>query len=466
MRNTRKGLTMSKKLLCIICSLVISLSIFVVPSFADSLNNLEFQTLPFIDTLPSNPTISDFTSNGFQIISTYYNNYINYILVNKDNLYLVAYQDGSNITITLVSPLTFNPSSTYLIGRVTSSNYFTSSKPSGTASYSSDYDLYYSYTSIPNVKNSDILNVPFYSSFNDALSAVRDYIDNGGSSDVISYITHVSVEPGTVLYIGYNPNIDLNINGTTRFPMRSTLSGGNFPNSSQTYSFATSLPSSGTTFPLSNASKLPWIKNEPYNILGQSFNAKLENFVLANSSQGFYVIHNPYFVNVENFNSAGDLNKNSNLELDISGYTSLRIYPLQDEILNSSSPDNFNVFWDGSSTDNGDGTGSVSWIPTAEDGSDVSNIGSNPNNLGINGGGNLDSSSIIQDIKDTLDKFVNNFISFVSAPISHIQNLISAGSGFMSALQGMYAWLPAQIQGYLISALTLIIAIGVFKVFL
>lgn len=451
---------MSKKILCIICSLIISLSIFVIPSFADT----SFPVLPvgsfssfssdllYVGDLASNVQVGYYSTSNYPVYAFYAPQELN-----SSNFAVFFFSED------IIVP---NSSSSYKIRGIQSNgNYYLYPTYSYLAS-DSDYYLHCAKAKFTILNNDFVNGIPVFFSLDDAINAVTNFINNDTSSDIISYTTHVSLEPGTVLYIGYNPNIDLNITGTTRFPMRSSFIGGNFPDSSQTFSFASSLPQSGTSFPLPNAQKLPWIKDEPYNILGQSFNAKLGNFVLASSSQGFYAIHNPYFVNVENFNASGDLNTNSTLELDISGYTSLRIYPLQDEILNSSSPDDFNIYWEGSSTDNGDGTGTVSWTPTAVDGSDVSNIGSNPNNLGINGGGNLDSSSIIQDIKNTLDRFVENFISFVSAPISHIQQLISAGSGFMSALQGMYAWLPAQIQGYLISALTIIIAIGVFKVFL
>lgn len=443
---------MSKKIFCLICSLIISLSIFVIHSFA--INDFTNQPIPnfvsYDDNLINGLLVFSNSSGTQQTFISSFSNNIYSFSVNNNNLSNVYFVSENNSPISI-----FVNRNDWISGNTINSN---------NLSFDSNNNLYY-FSSSMSYTNGNVY-LPVFNDFNSGLSAIRNYIDSGESSDIISYTTHVSLEPGTVLYIGYNPNIDLNITGTTRFPMRSTFFGGNFPDSSQTYSFTSSLPQSGTTFPLPNAQKLPWVKDEPYNILGQSFNAKLGNFVLASSSQGFYAIHNPYFVNVENFNASGDLNTNSTLELDISGYTSLRIYPLQDEILNSSSPDDFNIYWTGSSIDNGDGTGTVSWTPTSEDGSDVSNIGSNPNNLGVNGGGNLDSSSIIQDIKNTLDRFVENFISFVSAPISHIQQLISAGSGFMSALQGMYAWLPAQIQGYLISALTLIIAIGVFKVFL
>lgn len=456
---------MSKKLLCIICSLVISLSIFVVPTFADSLNNLEFQPLPYVDTLPSNPKLSDFTSNGFQIINNYSGNYINYILVNRDNFYLVAYNESSSINIALVSPVSFNPQSSYLVGRVTSSGYFTSSTPSSkSSSYNNTSDLYYSYSAIPSVNSSDLLNVPFYSSFSDAFQAVRNYIDNPPSSDPIyDDIPDFYIQRGYAAYIDFGSDYASRTAKATfnsDFSRYSSLFSGDWDSvDNRRYAWASELPNN-TNFSGSFGSPIDWTKVDPFDVLGRS---KRGVWFLNTTPQSRYlVIVNPNLWSYGQ-NAAEDQINSPILVHDLSGSTGeVKFYALNQRFdsqgtLVSSQNDNSNNNINGS------------YDP---DTGNFNQTDFSGNSASQNPGGDSDTPVIqsvgdyVNQIGQTLSNFANSLLDLLQKPISHITQLIDAGSGFMQGLRGMYSWMPVEIQNYLISALTLIIAIGVFKVFL
>lgn len=87
----------------------------------------------------------------------------------------------------------------------------------------------------------------------------------------------------------------------------------------------------------------------------------------------------------------------------------------------------------------------------------------------ISGGLNSNQPSITDDsssLSSLLSNFFNRLKDIVSIPIESITNLVSLSSNFVSSLGSLFSWLPSQVQTLLISALTVIICVGVFKVFL
>lgn len=445
---------MSKKIICIICSLIISLSIFVIPSFAESLS---ITTLPVISSF----TFNDLSNNGLNLGT--YNNSSIYGASSKNDIYIFA-------TNTALFVCSTDSTSSFLYRNYRNNN----SVITDTATfglYDESSNLFYSSWLTIN-QNFTSCNFSFFDNEKSGLSAVRDYIDNSSSSDsVYDFSTTVEVKPGTVLYIGVPANGILSMSGTTTFPVNSTWLGSDkYPEAPQRVSRASSLPSAGTQFPLSPNSKPNWQpSSEGSNLLGQNKNAYFSESTWSFDVSGFLTFYNPYYFNPFTDGSSDQSSiLNSSVYLTISGYSSIRSYPLKESVVSSGnitsdSPDNYESYSDPTIVDNGDGTGSITnW--TNQDGSTSSEA---PSNNGYNSAPAAQSiEGYLSQIRNTLTKFANDFIELVQAPISHIQSLIQAGSGFMNALQGMYAWLPAQIQGYLISALTLIIAIGVFKVFL
>ena len=94
------------------------------------------------------------------------------------------------------------------------------------------------------------------------------------------------------------------------------------------------------------------------------------------------------------------------------------------------------------------------YVPTSGGDTDTSNA---------NGGSILGN---IKGLAQTLDYFVSSFTTLLSNAISHIQQLISAGSGFMGAMANLFTWLPSPVSSVITSALVIMIVIGVFKMLL
>lgn len=460
---------MSKKILCIICSFLISLSLFVIPSFASN-------DFPLINYYPAPSENLQSILNTYEHITPFGSN------SSDRNTYVGNPHDDIDIYGFYITTNDPRYPYSFIVASTDRTNYYRFYLNDNLSSYgsfsvenfsnfNSDYSLYYR---SPGNQIYYKLNdsFPIFNGVPSGLSALRDFIDNGGSSDsVYDFSTTVEVKPGTVLYIGVPTNGALSMSGTTTFPVNSTWLGlDKYPEAPQRVSRASSLPSAGTQFPLSPNSKPNWQpSSQGSNLLGQNKNAYFSESTWSFEESGFLTFYNPYYFNPFTDGSSDQSSiLNGSVYLTISGYSSIRSYPLKESVVSSGnitsdSPDNYESYSDPTIVDNGDGTGSITnW--TNQDGSTSSEA---PSNNGYNSAPAAQSiEGYLSQIRNTLTKFANDFIELVQAPISHIQQLISAGSGFMSALQGMYAWLPDQIQGYLISALTLIIAIGVFKVFL
>lgn len=82
----------------------------------------------------------------------------------------------------------------------------------------------------------------------------------------------------------------------------------------------------------------------------------------------------------------------------------------------------------------------------------------------VTGGGNAISPQ--STINQWLQNIANQIASFFSGAIGAVSTLVNAGSQFFSRVSGLYTWLPSQVYSVLVSALILVITIGVIKVFI
>lgn len=62
-----------------------------------------------------------------------------------------------------------------------------------------------------------------------------------------------------------------------------------------------------------------------------------------------------------------------------------------------------------------------------------------------------------------LSRFVNQIVGLITNASHSISQLISAGSGFMQNLAGLFTWLPQPVYTCLVSALIIAVSVGVFK---
>lgn len=331
-------------------------------------------------------------------------------------------------------------------------------------SYNNDYNLYYSSSSV-SATNGNVL-LPVFDNYLEGLNAIRLYIENQGSSNTVYGETTISVPRGSVVYIGI-PDDGISFSATTTMPIKSGFFSGGWQDSPQRYAYVDDLPISGTTYGKSFGSAIPWVKDGAEGLLGQSFNAKMNYPITlggSSSTQKYLVIYNPFFYAdtlSDNLQDASEIM--SSMSVHLSQYTSLKLYKLQQTAsaggITSVSPSNFEQSYEGQITENQDGSSTVTW-----EGSDE-NMPSNPEDDSYNTseGGLRSITDYLNQITQTLTEFANSFINLLQAPISHVRQLISAGSEYFGVIRGLYGWMPTQVQGLLESAMVVSISIGVIS---
>lgn len=424
---------MSKKIIATICVVVVLCSCLVVPTFANSNNDVDFSTQP----------IPVFVMNSTNITNGFYS--------------------GS-------SPFYFSSSidDTYVFRAPASGYqgfYFASSNSGGTGygsisassvwnkpidQYNSTYDLYYS-TYLTNFSGgSQYVNVPSYSSINDALSDIRAHIEN---ESVTTITNNVSVPAGNVAYIKTNGVQVLDL--TTTFVQYSQLFSDTWANITQKVSWEASLPSGTVTFPLNGMTGIQWTKSGNTNILGQTQNASAS---YQSTSNQYFVIYNPLYQQYGQGN-----NYDMNGTIYVSGeIAEIKVYPLSGSVVTgqglvSNSDSGYDDYFELQD----DGNGNLEWIDQS------GNVSSGPQTGGTS---LLPQEATIQ----TLASQILNIITKVGQSIANIFNvghsaivtLVGHASEFVSHFQSLYSWLPADIFAVLSSAIILAITIGIIKVFI
>lgn len=349
---------------------------------------------------------------------------------------------------------------------ISSSNVNNSLYYSSFVEYSSSYDLTFSSNIgqiLPSLFNNEL---PFFNSRDEGFASVRDYIDNGGgSSSSSATLSNYSLPAGNVIYIKTANSSD-EISLTTSFEQWSAFGQNTWTNITQTITRNVSLPSEGTTFPLSGGFTIDWIKDRSNtNILGQS----KDGYYTFTSGDGWTAIYNPLY---QQYGQGNNHDLNGTIYVSCDSVVDYYTYPLSGSIvtgvgIQSGSVGNYEEYTTTAKDENGnpivneDGTfqGQVN-----QSGSSAAPVTGGEQSGSI--GANMTVTDYLKSLGNTLTSFANNLLSLIQVPISHIGQLIEGGSGFMGALRGLYAWLPVDIQSYVISALTVVIGVAVFKVFL
>lgn len=433
---------MKNKFFVFITTFIIILSVFVVHSFAESYS----VNTPLCPYYASN-------SNKYTWVDTTVSDDLLYIFKNNSSgLYMFACESSFKVAYEFNSSSTVPPSTfQYYVNNST---------------YNSTYNLYYSDIAMYSANNQLLLSdIYSYSSRDDGLSAIRDYIDNPPSNlPNDGFDGLLTIPAGNVAYIRVNGG-DMELSAVMNSKSGLLMNGNSWGNNARIAYGVSDLPSSGTTFPLSSMSFIPWMKQaQGQDLLGRT---KYAGYPKSNllTSDNYIVIYNPASPSLSSKgfdDGADELNPTITAHftklVDYKTFPLTLSYNIQTNELTSDSISGYSDYYDGSPDSNGNFTESPS----------NSSMPSEPVSGGT--GGISDSSQSIIDyvrqIGNILSTFTHNLIELIQAPISHIGQIIDAGSGFMSALRGMYAWMPADIQGLVISALTVVIGIGVFKVFL
>lgn len=432
------GIRDHKKMLCIFLSLVCCLTLFIVPSFA---SGTDIASIPVA-------TSSD-SSELFQV-----GDYIYYGVSEGEFYYFYRVSGGTRY-------LQFCSSEN--LGSITV--YYYNSKFSHGGSYNLNvslyndtYDIYYGSLTVDSgsVSNYNFYDTYLYDDLESGLSAVRDFIDNGGSSLPTGSSGQVVIPAGWVSYIQVSGG---NILLETTFPEYSKIVVSPPWDSRSTIQFGVSdLPSEGTVFSESSGTLINWSKSvDGRNLLGQT---KLAGYGVNNleQSDNYIVIYNPAHRQVS---STGQGDVSPTIYVTCSELIIAKSYALS-ETLDLTNGQTTSTSTDGYSNSNA--------ITTTPDGSTDSE--GNPATPNVGGSG-ADASyndwtinTYLQNIKETLDNFANNFIGLLKSPISHVQQLISAGTDYFSMIRGLYAWLPDNVQSTLESAMIVSLSIGVIGLLL
>lgn len=437
----------------IVCGLIFT-------NFSFAFNSIDDFSLSYSSSVPDYSVYSELFTYGLNGSNRYFPAYK---LIDDDiPVYFFLLNNSSSYSLIFCIPsseydsLTTDPLIAYSYRSGANNAWVSWAKDSFTLS--SDNSVFY----ILN-RNTVTLNetyAPVFTSLSDGLNAVQYYIENGESDPIgDTYNSTFSLPAGNVAYVRVGDNCHMEL--TTQFPEYSNLLA-NPPWRSQTYiSYGvSSLPSSDTKFPLSGMSLVNWYKQaQGKNLLGQTKFAGYPNDV--NQSDNYIVIYNPTYRQVS---STGQGDISPTITCNFSEFYDVKIYPLTESLTilgdtESTSIDGYQSYYDGVATEDGD----IVVSPSEPSMPSQPVIGGSGADTVI---GSVSITDYLNQLQQTLSNFANNLINLIKAPISHIGQLINEGSNFMSALRGLYAWLPVDIQGIIISALTVVIAIGVFKVFL
>lgn len=238
-----------------------------------------------------------------------------------------------------------------------------------------------------------------------------------------------------------------------------------FPDTNQSYWFSDSLPEiDETTIPNSGATIISWLKGDKTNIFGQT--QDMIATISGTSSGRYLYIYNPPVHYKWSGSSNPTASETINYPMIINGVSENETWYIYDSIARLT---DFNQGGSVTGTVTGeDIIGSVS-----SDGA-ISLVTSSGAIYTQNSGGSTDISSAnggsiaenISGLKQTLDDFVNQFIHLLSAPISHIQQLIQSSHQFFDVFSQLFEWLPSELSSVIVSGLIIMVVIGVIKMLL
>lgn len=320
---------------------------------------------------------------------------------------------------------------------------------------------YSSGVSIFRFTNTFTTNTPFierFSNTSDFINAINNYTP---VSSAKSYYT---------LQNGWLSVIDLGSNGAnyefdldTSFQMNSGLLSGTWGNgTSQRYWFSNDLPDENTSYLSTFGNAIEWEKGYPRNVFGQTKNATC---TISGTSSGRYLyILNPALQQIADVQNPSVSPGVNNQPMIISGLIdgmSAKIYKLTGTATLDGLNNAVDVNSGGSVTASDTSSDLTNGFTNSDDETVVQNAGGGNENevaQSVNG--------YLQGIQNALDNFVNQFIGLLSAPISHIQQMIESGSNFFSVFGQLFTWLPEEISVIITGSLLVMVIIGVFKMFL
>lgn len=446
--------------LFIFCIIIL---LFTIPSFANQLNNITFNNQPiplWINQSNYSNYLPVYLDNSSQLV--------NYQAISINDIYSFYYLSGNNYYYICCSNIQLSGTSYRVWNNGYSDGTFTLSY------YNENSGLYYYQDNGFIRRNSNDINtlyVPVYDSLQDGLNAIQTYLNNPSQETVWNQSTQVEIPKGTVAYIGVPSNGTLTMSGTKMMPVDSRIIGSQLWDDPTRVKKVNSRPTSGESLAGIEQGSMPnWKKSDSLQSpIGQTnIGVFGPSDWVFNGEERFLRIYNPYYYGTAGtFNlGGGTFIENNSLFVTISGYSSIRLYPIRDTVDDygfvgtiPSSDD----FWDTVITGDPESNNppTISYIPSNP------SMNNTPDDMMLNRpSGSININQYIQQITETLSDFASNFVNLLQAPISHVRQLISAGSEYFGVIRGLYSWMPIQVQGLLESAMVVSISIGVISLLL
>lgn len=325
--------------------------------------------------------------------------------------------------------------------------------------------VYYN-DNVTRVSESDTSELGYFTSVTDAVSAIYNMLDEGGAVPTApaQNALNLNLNPGNVAYIDISgtannyANITVNLTAAAYYTLSDFQARMNYM-----YGFSNTIPSS-FSLPISGTSSIRWEPNSKPTVTGtyNSFKASIPY----NASEGNYlIIVNPVYENIDvNSTTIFDINAyNVNNVLNIQCIcNNYYIYSLSVAISYS---DGQSHYESGDSTSQYIGT----YNPTTQQWETINAATGQPETPSYGGDVQQPEFTAEQEAKkftSWLKEFLQGFISIFDAGKSSITTLVGYATPFFTAIASLYSWLPSPVYTVLISGLSLVITVGIIKVFL
>lgn len=285
----------------------------------------------------------------------------------------------------------------------------------------------------------------------DGVNVLSDSTDNSSG--------YTTIETGNIVYFDLGSGISFDIDLESQFYSNSGVVSGTWTDDNRRYGFSSELPAADTNFGETAGSGILWTKStKGQNILGQT---KIGDANITGTTTAKYLwIINPMYNN-KYFEDSLDAKALNGL-ITVTGVpagTTVYTYKLKQ---NASS-----IGLESTIPDVSGGTGTVSDITGTQTTYVSTDDNETPYTQTVGGDNSApDEVTATEGIRQTLDQLSNSFSTLFLAPVEYIQNLISSGSAFMQTLGGIFSWLPEPVVSVFLSALVLMIVIGVIKMLL
>lgn len=246
------------------------------------------------------------------------------------------------------------------------------------------------------------------------------------------------------------------------FNYYSSLFGSPWTGHNQRFGYSSEMPSASASFPLAGMNVIPWVKTGSTNVLGQSVTGVYQIPNVSINNGRYLVVFNPYWGDdiqpgsgTSALSNTYSLWENGSITVAVDHVANVKVIGLDSTVELDENNNRVVVT-------NGNGQYYDRDMSNQQSNTFVDQDG-NISSPSAGGGSNSNSSTSFW---SWLNGKIDDFMGLFNHGYDAIRTLVGEGSSFMSVVSSLYSWLPGSVLSVLTSALTLVIIIGVVKVFL